>query len=76
MLPAAVADVFGSGKQNDVPTLTGANKHEGGATPRPEIAADAFQKQARQRFGDLADEFLALYPSATDEQARLVQNES
>ena len=76
VLPASVADVFASGKQNDVPTLTGANKHEGGATPHPEITADAFQKQARQRFGDLADEFLALYPSATDEQARLVQNES
>lgn len=76
VLPASVADVFASGKQTDVPTLTGANKHEGGATPHPEITADAFQKQARQRFGDLADEFLALYPSATDEQARLVQNES
>ena len=76
VLPASVADVFASGKQNDVPTLTGANKHEGGATPHPEITAEAFQKQARQRFGELADEFLSLYPSATDEQARLVQNES
>ena len=76
VLPASVADVFASGKQNDVPTLTGANKHEGGATPHPEITADAFQKQARQRFGDLADEFLALYPAATDEQARVSQNES
>ena len=71
--PRIMADVFASGKQNDVPTLTGANKHEGGATPHPEITAEAFQKQARQRFGDLADEFLSLYPSATDEQARLVQ---
>ena len=76
VLPASVADVFASGKQNDVPTLTGANKHEGGATPHPEITAEAFQKQARQRFGELADEFLSLYPSATEEQARLVQNES
>jgi para-nitrobenzyl esterase len=64
------------GKQNDVPTLTGANKHEGGATPHPDVTADAFQKQARQRYGDLADEFLALYPAATDEQARVSQNES
>ena len=59
-----------------MPTLTGANKHEGGATPHPDVTADAFQKQARQRFGDLADEFLALYPAANDEQARAAQNES
>ena len=57
-------------------TLTGANKHEGGATPHPDVTVDAFQKQARQRFGDLADEFLALYPAATDDQARVAQNES
>ena len=76
VLPASVRDAFASGKQNDVPTLTGANKHEGGATPHPDVTADAFQKQARQRFGDLADEFLALYPAATDDQARTAQNES
>ena len=33
------------GKQNDVPTLTGANKHEGGATPHPEIT----QRRSRNR---------------------------
>ena len=76
VLPASVRDAFASGKQNDVPTLTGANKHEGGATPHPDVTVDAFQKQARQRFGDLADEFLALYPAANDEQARAAQNES
>ena len=76
VLPASVRDAFASGRQNDVPTLTGANKHEGGATPHPDVTVDAFQKQARQRYGDLADEFLALYPAATDEQARVAQNES
>jgi carboxylesterase type B len=76
VLPSSVADAFASGKQNDVPTLTGANKHEGGATPHPDITADAFQKQARQRYGEMADEFLALYPSSTDEEARASQNES
>lgn len=76
VLTASVSDTFAAGKQNDVPTLTGANKHEGGATPHPDVTADAFQKQARQRFGELADEFLSLYPAATDEQARVAQNES
>lgn len=76
VLTASPKDVFVQGTQNDVPTLTGSNKHENGATPRPDITAAAFQAQARQRFGDLAGEFLALYPAATDAQARVSQNES
>ena len=76
LLKASPKDAFAQGTQNDVPTLTGSNKHENGATTHPDITATAFQAQARQRFGDLADEFLALYPAATDDQARLSQNES
>jgi para-nitrobenzyl esterase len=76
VLPASPLDAFAAGRQNDVPTLTGANRHENGATPHPDVTAAAFQAQARQRFGDLADQFLALYPYATDEQARASQNES
>ena len=46
---------------NDVPTLTGSNKEDlGGASTNPP-GAEAFEKQARQRYGDLADEFLRLY---------------
>ena len=74
--PAPAGEIFGQGKQNDVPTLTGCNMHEGGAVPNPEIAAAAFQQQARQRYGDRAAEFLALYPAETDEQARTALNES
>jgi para-nitrobenzyl esterase len=76
VLPSTVADAFAQGKQNDVPTLTGCNLDEGGASPRPEITAEGFEKQARTRFGELAAEFLALYPAASDEQARNAQNES
>jgi para-nitrobenzyl esterase len=76
VLPASALDAFAAGTQHDVPTLTGANRHENGATPHPDVTAAAFKAQARQRFGDLADEFLSLYPSATDEQARASQNES
>ena len=76
VLPASVAEIFAQGKQNDVPTITGCNKHEGGATPHPTITADAYQKQARTRYQNLADEFLKLYPGGTDEQARVSQNES
>ncbi|HTS63901.1 MAG TPA: carboxylesterase family protein [Candidatus Acidoferrales bacterium] len=74
--PLPAGEMFAQGRQNDVPTLTGSNKHEGGAATHPNTTAEAFQRQARQRYGDLADEFLALYPAATDEQARVAQNDS
>lgn len=74
--PAPAGEMFAQGKQNDVPTLTGCNMGEGGASPHPTTTAEAFQRQARQRYGDMADEFLSLYPAATDEQARAALNES
>jgi para-nitrobenzyl esterase len=76
VLPASVSEIFAEGKQNDVPTLTGCNADEGGAEPQPAVTAGALLKQVRQRYGELADEFLKLYPFQTDEEARLVQNES
>ena len=59
----------------EIPLLTGINKHEGGATPHPDVTLAAFQQQVRRRYADLADEILKLYPAATDEEARAAQNE-
>lgn len=75
-LPATVNEIFAQGKQNDVPTITGANADEGGASPQPTTTAQDFERQARQRYGEAADEFLKLYPAATDEAAKLAQNQS
>jgi para-nitrobenzyl esterase len=75
-LTGSTAEVFAAGRQNDVPTLTGANADEGGASPQPSATLESFQRQARQRYGELADEFLALYPVRTDEEARRASNES
>lgn len=75
-LPASVRDIFAAGRQNDVPSLTGANADEYGASPRPTATVESFAAQARQRFGEDADRFLALYPASTDEQARTAQNAS
>jgi para-nitrobenzyl esterase len=75
-LPTKVREVFAAGKQNDVPTLTGANADEGGAVPHPVTTLAAFQRDARQRYGAMAAEFLGLYPAATDEEANRAQNES
>ena len=35
--------------------------------PQPTTTAQDFERQARQRYGESADEFLKLYPAATDE---------
>jgi carboxylesterase type B len=75
-LPSAVREVFAAGNQNDVPTLTGVNADEGGAVPHPATTLESFQRDARQRYGAAADDFLKLYPAATDEDAKRVQNDS
>ena len=59
-----------------MPTLTGVNADEGGASPQPATTLEAFQRDARQRGGTMADEFLKLYPAATDEDAKRAQNDS
>jgi para-nitrobenzyl esterase len=76
VLPEPIGQIFAESKQNDVPTLTGCNKEDlGGASMKPTATAESFQKAA-QRYGDLAPEFLKLYPAANDEQAHAAQNES
>jgi para-nitrobenzyl esterase len=60
--------VFAEGKQTEVPVITGSNRDESfGGNPR---SAQDFIEAARKRFGDLADNYLKLYPATSDEQAR------
>ncbi len=75
-LTASEADALASGKFNDVPVLTGMNRDESGAVPQPTMTADAFVKQAQQRYADRAAELLQLYPAGSDEEARSAQNAS
>lgn len=73
--PMTVRETIQKGMQNDVATLTGVNLGElggiGGAAAA--VTAEGFRAQAQKRYGDLADEFLRLYPAADDEQARASQ---
>src|SRR5580698_2301873 len=46
VLPAAITEVFAQKKQNDVPTLTGSNKDESGASPQPDVTLERFRKVA------------------------------
>ena len=71
-LPMTARETVQKGKQNDVPTLTGANLGELGGIggPGAPVTAESFREQAQKRYGTLADEFLKLYPAATDDEAR------
>ena len=70
LIPEDLSITFAQGRQNDVDVLAGSNANEGaffqfgGA-----MKADAFLNQSRQRFGELADTFLKLYPAGGDAEA-------
>ena len=67
-IPEDPGTVFAQGKQNDVPVLVGSNRDESfGATP---ANAAQYAEQSRKRYGDLADSFMKVYPSGSDEQAK------
>ncbi len=78
VLPAAANEVVAQGKQNDVPILTGMNLGElGGITPsQAAVTLESFRNQARQRYGDDADKFLALYPASNDQEAAAAQTQA
>jgi carboxylesterase type B len=65
-----------AGEDMDVPVLAGSNADENGASPQPGMTAAKFRDQARQRYGDLAAEFLAAYPAVTDDEACARSNEA
>lgn len=65
-----VVTVYANGEQNDVPLLTGFNADEASAFPGyGTVTLEAYREMAEQRYGDSADDFLALYPADTDQEA-------
>ncbi len=60
--------IFAEGQQAEVPVLVGSNRDESfGGNPK---SAAQFTDQVHKRFGDLAENFLKIYPAANDEEAR------
>jgi len=68
VIPEDPTATFVAGRQNAVDVLVGSNKDE--AFFAGARTVQQFEEQARARWGDLADRYLALYPHATDEQAQ------
>jgi para-nitrobenzyl esterase len=70
-----LVDVFDRGEQAPVPLLAGFNSGEIRTlrilAPRPPATAAEYEKAIRERYADLADEFLRLYPATNLEESVL-----
>lgn len=75
IIPEDPSDVFAAGRQNPVDVLVGSNKDDLSFAPQ-NATPEQFEQGARRRWGDLADQFLALYPHTTDEEASKSQADS
>jgi para-nitrobenzyl esterase len=69
VLPEQMVSSFETGKQAHVPLLVGFNQGEIRSlmvlAPKPPGTAAEYEATIRDRYGDLADNFLKLYPAAT-----------
>lgn len=75
VLPDQLVDIFERGEQARVPLITGFNSGEARSlrflvSELPQTVTE-YEAEIRQRYGELADRFLALYPSAAIEESAL-----
>jgi para-nitrobenzyl esterase len=67
IIPEDESLTFAQGRQQPVDVLVGSNKDEG--TFAGDTTAIAWTNRVRQRWGDLADDYLKVYPAGSDEDA-------
>ena len=68
MMPESGWDALAAGRQADVPLLVGWTADDGSVFPPP-VTPEGFAAKMAETFGARAPEVMALYPSATPEQA-------
>jgi len=76
IIPQDPSDVFAAGKQNPVDVLVGSNRDDLSFGPPRTTTPEQFEQGAAPRWGALADQYLKLYPHATNEEASKSQAES
>ncbi|HEX5230444.1 MAG TPA: carboxylesterase family protein [Bryobacteraceae bacterium] len=71
MVPEDLSITYQNHKQNDVDVLVGSNHDEGTFFTRPGTPGnpEQFTANAKRRFGDMANAYLKLYPSASESEA-------
>jgi para-nitrobenzyl esterase len=67
ILPDSVGNIYAQGRQNITPLLLGSNKDEVAETP---ITPDQFILDAQSTYGNMADEFLSIYPIVTSAESQ------
>jgi para-nitrobenzyl esterase len=67
IVPEDESLTFSQGRQQAVDVLVGSNKDEG--TFAGDTTASAWKSRVRQRWGDLTDDYVKLYPAGSDEEA-------
>lgn len=72
VLPEPIADIFKSGKENEVALLTGWNEDDGVIFGKPPSSAE-FKTQMEKQYGDNAQRLLRFYPADNDEKAAASQ---
>lgn len=69
-LPKSVDEIFASGEQSDVATITGWVADEGSfSDDYGKVPAEEFVKRVRQQVGSQADVILSFYPTSTQAEA-------
>jgi para-nitrobenzyl esterase len=71
VLPQDINAIFAQGKQNDVPLIVGSNADEG-TTLAPQgamVTSAAFSARVQQLYGSQSEQFLKVYPGASDSEA-------
>ncbi len=74
VLPKDLKTHFENAKHNDVPLLTGWVTGDGALMGNTPITAEQFKQQAKEKYGDKADDFLKIFTANTDEEAKASQN--
>jgi para-nitrobenzyl esterase len=67
-IPEDLSLTFAAGRQNAVDVLAGSNKDEGSFVQRGPTA-EQWAGRVRGRWGELADDYLKVYPAGSDEEA-------
>lgn len=76
IIPEDPSDVFAAGRQNPVDVLVGSNRDDLSFGPPRPATPEQFEQGAAPRWGALTDQFLKLYPHATNEEASKSQADS
>ena len=73
VLPQNLTAHFENGKHSDVPLLTGWVTGDGALMGNAPITVEKFTQQAKEKYGDKADDFLKVFAANTDDEAKAAQ---